>query len=254
MRWRSSLTTPTIVNFFIYKINTGIFGDIFKSNSFTEFTQLPLNLCVLLNDDGTTTKPTFSVDMTTKEDFNDSNIDQKIKQITSEIRLTLTKIKEDGFVGFFNSDINKKFDSTQELSDVYPFFFRPTSQLRTLSTSNSQELDIKNAILTGIRLAKNVQQSGLVWSNTSFSAPPIYRLEKIKNLKKDDTSKEQTFSSVTSDKIYLVSTDTNFTDKTIEFEKLNNYEYEQDDYLNKIDPNTYGVVRGEILLEFLKSM
>jgi hypothetical protein len=249
-----SLTTPTIVNFFIYKINTGVFGDIFKSNSFTEFTQLPLNLCVLLNDDGTTTKPTFSVDMTTKQDFNDSNINQKIKQITSEIRLTLTKIKEDGFVGFFNSDINKKFDSTQELSDVYPFFFRPTSQLRTLSTSDSQELDIKNAILTGIRLAKNVQQSGLVWSNTSFSAPPIYRLEKIKNLKKDDTSKEQTFSSVTSDKIYLVSTDTNFTDKTIEFEKLNNYEYEQDDYLNKIDPNTYGVVRGEILLEFLKSM
>ena len=33
--------------------------------------------------------------------------------------------------------------------------------------------------------------------------------------------------------------------------KLNSYEYEQDDYLSKIDPNTYATVRGENLYNVL---
>jgi hypothetical protein len=48
--------------------------------------------------------------------------------------------------------------------------------------------------------------------------------------------------------------DTNFTDGPIDFTQLDSYEYSQDDYLNKIDPNTYALVRGEILLEFLRAM
>jgi hypothetical protein len=59
---------------------------------------------------------------------------------------------------------------------------------------------------------------------------------------------------MTADKIYLISTDTNFTDKKIDFKKLDSYEYTQEDYLERIEPNTYSLVRGEILLEFLRSM
>ncbi len=35
----NSLTAPTTVNFYVYKINTGVYGDLFKSNTFTEFTE-----------------------------------------------------------------------------------------------------------------------------------------------------------------------------------------------------------------------
>ena len=249
-----SLTTPTTINFYVYKINTGAYGDVFKSNTFTEFTDLPQNLSVLLNDDGTTTTPTLSIDMTSKFDYNLSTINGKIKQICSEIRTNLIHIKEDGFVGLFSADVNKKFDAPEELTNIYPFFFRPTPQLRTLSTSNTTELERKNSILTGVKLVKGVQQSSLVWSASRFSAPPIPKEEVVDTLIKDTSSREQTFSSLTSDKIYLLSTDTNFTNKSVEFEKLNTYEYTQDDYLGEIDPNTYAIVRGEVLLEFLRSM
>lgn len=249
-----SLTTPTNIQFFIYKINTGVYGDVFKSNTFTEFTELPSNLCVLLNDDGTTTTPTITIDMTTKVDYTTSSIDSKISQICSEIRTTLLQIKEDGFVGLFGADINKKFDSPEELTSVYPFFFRPTLDLRILPTSNTTELNRKNDLLTGVKLSKGVQQSSLVWSTSKFSAPSTIVEETIETLSNDTSSREQTFSSLSSDKIYLLSTDTNFTNKSVEFEKLDTYEYTQNDYLNEIDPNTYALVRGEVLLEFLRSM
>jgi len=249
-----SITNPTIIEFFVYKINTGIYGDLFKSNAFTEFTELPSSLCVLLNDDGTTTTPTITVNMTSKVDYSTSSIDSKISQICSEIRTTLLQIKEDGFVGLFGADINKKFDSPEELTTIYPLFFRPTLQLRTLPSSNTTELERKNNLLTGVKLASKVIQSGLIWSSSKFSAPSITKEEFIETLVKDSSSREQTFSSLTSDKIYLLSTDTNFTNKTIGFDKLDTYEYSQNDYLNEIDPNTYAIVRGEVLLEFLRSM
>jgi len=250
-----SISTPTTINFFVYKINTGGYGDIFKSNTFTEFTEIPTTLSVLLNNDGTTTTPTFSVNMTTKTDYTTDTINDKITAICSEIRLTLLKIKEDGFDGLFSSTIRAKFYSQEEdLKLIYPFFFRPTQSLRTLSTSNTTELERKNTLLNGVKLCKGVQQSGLVWSTSRFSAPSSINKEESEKLVKDNTSREQTFSSLTSDKIYLLSTDTNFTDKYVEFEKLNNYEYTQDDYLGEIDPNTYAIVRGEVLLEFLRAM
>jgi len=247
----NSITNPNTINFYVYKINTNVYGELFKTNYFTEFTELPINSYVLLNNDNTNSTPTLSVDMLTKVDFSGSTLQSKIIEICSEIRTTLISIKENGFIGLFNSNINKKFDNINELNNIYPFFFRPKYSLRTLPTSNSTELNTKNNLLLGVKLSTNIQQSGLVWSNASFSPPPINRLEKIKNLKNDNTSKEQTFGSITSDKIYLVSTDTNFTNKTIEFDKLNNYEYEQDDYLNKIEPNTYSTVRGETLYDVL---
>ena len=247
----NSITNPNTINFYIYKINTNVYGELFKTNYFTEFTELPINSYILLNDDNTNSTPTLTVDMLSKVDFSGSTLESRIIQICSEIRTTLTNIKDNGFIGLFNSEINKKFDGPEDLNNIYPFFFRPTYSLRTLSTSNPTELNTKNNLLLGVKLSKNIQQSSLVWSNTSFSSRPIFKTEKVKNLKKDNTSKEQTFGSITSDKIYLVSTDTNFTNKTIEFDKLNSYEYEQDDYLSKIDPNTYATVRGENLYNVL---
>jgi len=66
-------------------------------------------------------------------------------------------------------------------------------------------------------------------------------------------SNEQSFSSLRSDKIYLLSTDTNNTEKIIPFEKLDKYELTQTDYVEQIDPNTYALVRGENLIRLLTS-
>lgn len=249
-----NINDPQNVNFFVYKIKEGTYGDLFKTNTFTEFTDTTSLPVVLLNSDNTTTTPTLTVDMTTMEDFNDYTVDGKITLICSEIRTKLLKIKEDGFVGLFSGDVNKKFSNPEELTLIYPFFFRPTQSFRTYPTSNNTELERKNSILSNIRLAKGVIQSGLVWSAIQFKSPSFTKEEEIERLIKDSSSREQTFGSVVADKLYLLSTDTNFTNKTIDFEKLDGYEYTQENYLNIIDPNTYAIVRGEILLEFLRSM
>jgi hypothetical protein len=249
------LNSPQIVDFFVYKIQGQTYGDLFKTNTFTEFTDTSSLPVVLLNADDTTTTPTLTVDMSTMVGFDFLlNVDGKISLICSEIRTKLLKIKEDGFVGLFSADVNKKFSNPEELTLIYPFFFRPTQSFRTYQTSNTTELERKNTVLSNIRLAKGVVQSGLVWSATQFKAPSVVNFTPNSILIKDSSSREQTFGSVVADKLYLLSTDTNFTGKSIDFEKLDGYEYTQDNYLNLIDPNTYGVVRGEILLEFLRSM
>lgn len=248
------LNSPQFVDFFIYKIKEGTYGDLFKTNTFTEFTDTTSLPVELLNSDNTTTTPTLSVDMSTMVDFSGYTVDGKITLICSEIRTKLLKIKEDGFVGLFSADLNKKFNNPEELTLIYPFFFRPTQSFRTHSTSNTTELERKGSILSNIRLAKGVIQSGLVWSATQFKSPSSTKEEEIEKLIKDSSSREQTFGSVVADKLYLLSTDTNFTNRPIDFEKLDGYEYTQENYLNIIDPNTYAIVRGEILLEFLRSM
>jgi hypothetical protein len=42
--------------------------------------------------------------------------------------------------------------------------------------------------------------------------------------------------------------------KPISFEKLNKYEIKQEEYLESIDPNTFSLVRGEVLLKVLESI
>ena len=51
----------------------------------------------------------------------------------------------------------------------------------------------------------------------------------------------------------MLSTDTNVVTggKKILFNKLDKYEYTQEDLLSSIEPNTFSTVRGETLLEFL---
>jgi hypothetical protein len=71
----------------------------------------------------------------------------------------------------------------------------------------------------------------------------------------NNNSPEQTFGAVLSDKIYLLSTDNKLVTPgtPISFETLNSYELEQEEYILKVEPNTYSTIRGEKLTLFLKS-
>ena len=79
--------------------------------------------------------------------------------------------------------------------------------------------------------------------------------EKKLVLKTVSANKEQSFSALVADKTYFLSTDTNEVGKkTVPFNGLDKYDLTQDDYLTKIEPNTYALVRGETLVEFLKQV
>ena len=73
-------------------------------------------------------------------------------------------------------------------------------------------------------------------------------------LAKSDNNQEQTFSALKSDRIFLLSTDTNEYEKRVDFTKIDKYEPTQVNYVQDIEPNTYAAVRGEVLVDILKAM
>jgi len=257
----NSITNPTILDFYIIQV-TSQYEYLLKSNSFTEFTVIPSGTTSLLNIDNTTTTPTFSKDLTQEDpNWSSLSISGKISDVCSEIRTKLLSIQSEGLNGealngVIPAAVQQKFSNPEkDLKDVYPFYFRPTSEFRKRPVSNDTEMNLKQSILSGVKLSGNgPTESGLVWSRESFRAPSSEVIDEVTKLKTDTGTREQTFASLVGDRLYLLSMDTNFTGVPIDFTQLDSYEYSQDDYLNKIDPNTYALVRGEILLEFLRAM
>ena len=72
----------------------------------------------------------------------------------------------------------------------------------------------------------------------------------------DPDSPEQSFGAITADKFFILSTDleNNETDSPVPFIYLNEYEYTQEDYVRRIEPNTFATVRGENLLILLENI
>ena len=67
---------------------------------------------------------------------------------------------------------------------------------------------------------------------------------------------EQSFSNLSADRVYITSTSPNIgvNVKKIDFSNLDEYELTQDDYVTKIEPNTYAMVRGENLYNLIMAM
>jgi len=253
----NSITNPTMLDFYVRQV-TSQYEYLLKSNSFTEFTVIPSGTTNLLNIDNTTTTPTWSYDLTQEyPNWSSLSISEKISDVCSEIRLKLLYIQSEGLGLVMPVAVQQKFSNPEkDLKDVYPFYFRPTSEFRHRPVSNDTEMNLKQSILSGVKLGgeKSPIESGLVWSQKQFNPPSNIVTEEITKLKTDTGTREQTFGSLVGDRLYLLSMDTNLTGVPIDFTQLDSYEYTQEDYLNKIDPNTYALVRGEVLLEFLRAM
>ena len=112
-------------------------------------------------------------------------------------------------------------------------------------------MQLKNDILNNVNLLRIGPNNGLIWSKNETS-PPSVNSQLIDYKLKVVSKTPQTFSSITSDKVYLLSSKAN--KNTINFNVLNKYEYTQEDYLKLIDVNTFSLVRGENLIEILKAM
>jgi hypothetical protein len=241
------LTDTTKIEFFLYKI-LKTQGQVTKTSFFNENTPLPLSVLKLINTDNSQITPTFTIDV------NEDNIDF----IHSEITNIFYSIIDEGLKGLLrtfgelfsqlsNSDLPNE-------GEDFPLFFRPSVKFLEMTPLTPTEKINKENILSKVRVFTLGPKSGLIWSQTQLSAPT--KRQKIKNLvlKTIESSPEQTFASLRSDKLFLLSTDTNEAGKSINFNNLNKYEYTQEDYIRNIEPNTFSTVRGENLIKILQSI
>lgn len=227
-----SLTTPTKINFFVYKTHKN-YGDIIKTNYFNSSTPLPEKK-KLINIENDNVSPTYSVNLTSSSG----------KNIAQEIRYVIYTLHEKSL---------KSINSLYNDDDLHPFYFRPTLNFLNNIIDDETEKSLKLEILNNV-VFYSLTQSGLVWSKLKVKVPQKIERNKEEVLKKINNSSEQTFGSLVSDNIFLLSTDTNETDKVIDFNKLDKYSYSQEDFVSKISPNTYALVRGENLIKLLNSI
>lgn len=227
-----SLANPTKISIFVYKVLKNL-GEISKTNYFNSSTPLPSER-KLINIENDETSPTYVVNLT--------NVDGK--SIAQEIRNIVYKLHENSL---------KTLNSLYSNDDLHPFFFRPTLSFANTIHTDNNEITLKNTILSNVTFYSH-KQSGLVWSRLNIKVPQRINKQKIKKLKKQQDSLEQTFGAVISDNIFLLSTDTNETEKPINFNDLDFYSLTQEDYVSKVEPNTYAVVRGENLIKLLQAM
>ena len=231
--------TGYTVNLYVYKVRNA-YGDVFKTNYFTENSVIENSLVKLVNTDNTSTTPTY----TKTVDF--------ITDAYKEIRDKIFLIHDKGINEL--KGINEVQLTFQ--GEAHPFFFRPTSNFKNLSLSTEDERKNRQTILNNVNVLRIGPSSGLIWSSTRAKAQtnPVTSVEEI--LTVDPNSPEQTFGSVLADKIFLLSTDlgTNETKNPVPFTDLNGYELTQEDYIKRIEPATFSTVRGENLLKLLNKM
>lgn len=238
-----SLTNPTKINFFVYQVTNPI-GDLYTTANFDEKSPLILGDTTtnpplrLVNTDGSLTGATHTININLDEDENLENY------IYIQIRDTINTISQKTLFS-----INSLYTS----EDLHPIYFRPSENFYELTGTTIQQ-EFKNNILNNVNIKRVGPGYGLIWSLSSATQKPkiLNTVKEVFNI--DENSDEQTFASLSSDKIFLISTDTNETEKKINYEALNKYEYTQENYIKDIEPNTYSMVRGEELIEVLKVM
>ena len=228
------LTNPTELKLFVYKVlpNSGeqFMSDVFSYDS--PFNTGDENLVKLINTGNTTTDATYTV-----------ALDGTIRSGYIELREALYLIDTEGLTSLYYTYSNET---------IHPFYYRPTSSLKLDDSNNTN----KTIFLNGVQVRSQQSPGGLVFSRQS-AAPPIVEKEKIQTVAREvKNGGEQALSNYSADRIYITSTspNTGTNVKKIDFDALDQYELTQDDYINKIEPNTYGMVRGENLYNLLVSM
>jgi hypothetical protein len=231
----NDINDPTILNLFFYRVKE-TYGNVFNTNVFDINTDITTNeiktKVKLINTGNTETGSTITIVS-----------DGTIEGAYINIRSILYKFYENKL------DLSKYdyFNDTSLNVNVFPFYFRPTDNFRKTNSTLTT--------LTSNVTIRSKSGYGLIYSYIDIDPKPIDKKVTVNKLKELSNSSEQTFSLLSADKIFLTSTSPNGTDKikTINFNELDKYELTQEDYVNKIDPNTYSLVRGEILLDIIKA-
>ena len=229
-----SFTGNTTLKFFIY--NTSNENDLFYSDN--------LRLHDVKITSGSTLVNVFS-------NFNETPNDKQ-----NSFTITV-KSKDDALVrireiikGFNNSGFSYLRVNDKD-NDVHPMYFRPTLDSVVKSLSGETETN-RDYIFDNVYVFGRFTE-GILYKRESASVPVKSDQKLTKVLKETEEKAEQTFGSIRADKVYFLSTNTN-EPKPINFKKIDKYEPTQNNYIEDIDPNTYSLVRGEVLLKILKTM
>jgi len=238
------LTNTTKVEFFLYKV-LKTFGQVTKTSFFNENTPLPSSVLKLVNVDSTDSTPTFTINIDSDNiNFIHSEINNIFYGIIDRGLKGLLRTYGDLFSQLSNGDLPKE-------GEDFPLYFRPSKRFIEMSPSNGDEKTVKETILSKVKVFNLGPKSDLIWSQTQLTPPTKKQVIKTLQLKTEKSSPEQTFAALKSDRLFLLSTDTNETEKSVNFNILDKYEYTQEDYIKNIEPNTYSTVRGENLLRLL---
>lgn len=219
------------ISFFIYNVISPL-GNTYKTSFFNNSVALVNSALKLINENNDNVSATYTV--TTNS----------LNYVPIIIRDTIYNIGQNGL-----SYLNGNYSS----EDIHPFYFRPSSNFVVLSGTDAQ-ITKKSEILNKIIVNKIGPKHGLMWSKAESKQKTTETKKVVEYFDIEESSTEQTFASLTSDKIYLISTDSNESNKKITFENLDKYELSQEDYIMNIDRNTYSMVRGDNLLVFLNKL
>jgi len=225
------LTTPTQLSIFVYQVLPG-YGQQFNTDTFTTdsvFNKGDSDLVKLLNTGNTSSDATYI-----------KPLNGTISSGYIELREALYLIDNVGLKALYH---------TYPDGTTHPFYYRPSDVFKLMSGNDAY----KETFLSKVQVRNQQTSGGLIYSRQSAS-PPIIEKEKVITVAQEVKSGgEQSLSNYSADRIYLTSTNPNVgvNVKKIDFDSLNEYELTQDDYINKIEPNTYGMVRGENLYNVL---
>jgi hypothetical protein len=227
-----------VVNFYVYDVIKP--NEKLKTDFFNENTELMVESVKLINLTNDNTTPTHAVTIDNAES----------ESVPNAIRDVLYSLNELGL-----KKINVEYKKHRKSDGfVHPFYFRPTLSLNNRTHNNTQKTFI-NEVFNAVKFYDVIgPKSGLVWSLPDPVQRPKENIIERQVLKVDSNVSEQSFSAIKSDKIFLLSTDVNETNKSVNFSSLNDYDLTQDDYLQKIEPNTFSTVRGENLLQIIIAM
>ena len=244
----TTISNPYAIRFFVYKIIKP-YGDITRTSVFNENTTLPSESKKLINIEEDGTSATYEIILN----------DTSYGNVAGEVRDFIYTLHESNL---------SKINSLYKKDDLHPFFFRPTQDFITI-TGNTTQTTYKKEILSNIKIYGTVgPKSGLVFSMSNI-LPMVTKNKLVKNtIFVDKNSEEQSFSTLKSDKLFLLSTDTNLaenpvsflnqnlsiTPSKIPFENLDKYDLTQNNYVEDIEPNTYALVRGDNLVELLNTL
>lgn len=190
-----------------------------------------------------TTEPTFTIPVA-------DILSNGINGIYKKIRHTLKKIHNK--TSLFHINPSLPFSS----DDLHPFYFRPTLSCVNSTLTTQNEINNRVTIFNNIILATGIgPKSGLVYDKTRMT-PTTKSVTKTVTKLRNTPRSEQTFSSLKSDKIFLLSPEANPPEKdvAIDFSKLEKYELSHENYMTDILPHTYSSVRGETLIRLIESI
>jgi len=232
------LGTPTELRLFVYKVlpvygtqfNTDVFGDD------TDFDTSDTKIVKLINTGNTASDATYI-----------KPLNGTISSGYIELRELLYLIDTKGLTALHASYSD---------DNSHPFYYRPTKSFKLTRGSGATEIANKATFLSKIQVRNKITSGGLIFSRQSAN-PPIVETEKVVNSSKEiKNAGEQSFSNLSADRVYITSTSPNIgvNVKKIDFSNLDEYELTQDDYVTKIEPNTYAMVRGENLYNLIMAM